>query len=70
MLPDEAAQLAGNIADGLARLATAAVDAAPTAPSGAADQSEPGDLAELMVRVGALEARLSDCEPGGVPGAE
>ena len=56
LLPDEAAQLADSIADGLARLATAAVDAAQTAPSGAADQPEPGDLAALTARVGALEA--------------
>lgn len=67
LLPDEAAQLAGNISDGLARLATATVEAAQAAPSGEANQSE---MTALSARIGALEARLNDPEPGSPSGAE
>ena len=58
LLPDEAAQLVGNIADGLARLAT--VDAA--LPAEVAEGGAEA-LAALTERISALEAQLEKLQP-------
>lgn len=59
LLPDEAAQLVGNIADGLARLASVA-----TAPPQEVAEGGSGALAALTERLTALESRLAHLEPG------